>query len=206
MDSSFIQETQTQKLSKKNNFISMCNLLINFQDFKNRNQESSKNPQFILKSSGCEKLLGKNQLGNSKSNLDDKLEANNLLVNINHKLFNEFMKSKIKEPRQMNLIDNDKFPLVNLEKKTDLLVRNSYCNVRANSSSMKVVSGDVRAMGTPRTKLPFHIASIQKPQLEYKIMVNNVNQPFQHVWLEMSADGSRLIHPLVSFFYLFYIK
>lgn len=48
-------------------------------------------------------------------------------------------------------------------------------------------------------KVPFHIATIKRPQEEYNIIVNNSNMPFQHVWLQRSDDGQRLIHPLVSF-------
>ncbi|XP_061343308.1 protein RRP6-like 2 isoform X2 [Gastrolobium bilobum] len=45
-------------------------------------------------------------------------------------------------------------------------------------------------------KVPFHIPTIRKPQYVYKIVVNNSNQPFQHVWLQKSDDGQRFIHPL----------
>ncbi|KAL0441667.1 UNVERIFIED_CONTAM: protein RRP6-like 2 [Sesamum radiatum] len=31
---------------------------------------------------------------------------------------------------------------------------------------------------------------------EFKIIVNNSNQPFEHVWLQRSEDGSRFMHPL----------
>ncbi|KAM0068555.1 putative ribonuclease D [Helianthus debilis subsp. tardiflorus] len=63
-------------------------------------------------------------------------------------------------------------------------------NELGGSSSVKV------AVGTPKAKVPFHIASIRRPQDEYKILVNNANQPFEHVWLQRSEDGSRVIHPL----------
>uniref|UniRef100_A0A6V7QYL2 HRDC domain-containing protein n=1 Tax=Ananas comosus var. bracteatus TaxID=296719 RepID=A0A6V7QYL2_ANACO len=35
-----------------------------------------------------------------------------------------------------------------------------------------------------------------RPQDEYHILVNNKNQPFEHVWLEKSEDGGQFIHPL----------
>nr|XP_010932653.1 protein RRP6-like 2 isoform X1 [Elaeis guineensis] len=47
-----------------------------------------------------------------------------------------------------------------------------------------------------RSRVPFHIPSIPRPQDQYHIRVNNKNQPFEHVWLERSEDGSRFIHPL----------
>nr|GMC92161.1 protein RRP6-like 2 [Ipomoea batatas]GMC93851.1 protein RRP6-like 2 [Ipomoea batatas] len=52
-------------------------------------------------------------------------------------------------------------------------------------------------MGGPA--VPFHISSIPKPQDEYRILVNNLNEPFEHVWLETSEDESRFIHPLEKF-------
>lgn len=69
---------------------------------------------------------------------------------------------------------------------------------------MKVASRDKKAMGT-KPKVPFHIPTIPRPQDEYKILVNNSNQPFEHVWLQRSEDGSRFIHPLVSFLFMFTI-
>ncbi|XP_038724908.1 protein RRP6-like 2 isoform X2 [Tripterygium wilfordii] len=47
-----------------------------------------------------------------------------------------------------------------------------------------------------KAKVPFHIPTIRRPQEEYSILVNNSNQPFQHVWLQRSEDGQRFIHPL----------
>lgn len=47
-------------------------------------------------------------------------------------------------------------------------------------------------------KVSFHIATIKKPQEEYKILVNNRNVPFQHVWLEKKDNNLGFIHPLVS--------
>ncbi|XP_031094012.1 protein RRP6-like 2 [Ipomoea triloba] len=52
-------------------------------------------------------------------------------------------------------------------------------------------------MGGPA--VPFHISTIPKPQDEYRILVNNLNEPFEHVWLETSEDESRFIHPLEKF-------
>ncbi|KAG9134684.1 hypothetical protein Leryth_001009 [Lithospermum erythrorhizon] len=49
-----------------------------------------------------------------------------------------------------------------------------------------------------KQKIPFHIPTLKKPQDEYKIIVNNVNKPFEHVLLEKCEDGRR-IHPLEKF-------
>ncbi|ESW33979.1 hypothetical protein PHAVU_001G114400 [Phaseolus vulgaris] len=47
-----------------------------------------------------------------------------------------------------------------------------------------------------KMKVPFHIPTIKKPQYAYNIVVDNANQPFEHVLLEKSEDGQRFIHPL----------
>ncbi|KAI4386628.1 hypothetical protein MLD38_004545 [Melastoma candidum] len=55
------------------------------------------------------------------------------------------------------------------------------------------VAADLREK---RGKVSFHISTIRRPQDEFNILVNNSNQPFQHVWLQRSDDGSRFVHPL----------
>ncbi|XP_073109646.1 protein RRP6-like 2 isoform X2 [Elaeis guineensis] len=67
----------------------------------------------------------------------------------------------------------------------------------SSAAGVKVVSRDKKTTA-PRSKVPFHIPSIPRPQDKYNILVNNKNQPFEHVWLEKSEDGSRFIHPLVD--------
>lgn len=52
-----------------------------------------------------------------------------------------------------------------------------------------------------KANVSFHIATITKPQEEYKILVNNGNVPFEHVLLERSEDNLRFIHPLVSYIF-----
>ncbi|KAF8112094.1 hypothetical protein N665_0067s0015 [Sinapis alba] len=47
-----------------------------------------------------------------------------------------------------------------------------------------------------KEKVSFHIATIKKPQEEYKILVNNANVPFEHVWLEKKENNLGFIHPL----------
>lgn len=51
-------------------------------------------------------------------------------------------------------------------------------------------------------KIPFHIGKLRKPQEEYNILVNNSNEPFEHVWLKRTDDGKRFIHPLVCFYFM----
>ena len=62
-----------------------------------------------------------------------------------------------------------------------------------------LASGVKVATGAPKAKVSFHNASIMWPQDEYKILVNNGNTPFEHVWLDRSEDGTKFIHPLVSY-------
>ena len=91
------------------------------------------------------------------------------------------------------------FQLVNnVEKDNVLVVGNSSMSAN-NGSYVKVDSRDEHGFGAPKAKIPFHIASIPKPQLVYGIEVDNTNWPCDHGSL-MSPDRSRPIHPLVSFF------
>lgn len=71
-----------------------------------------------------------------------------------------------------------------------------------SDSGVKMAFKDKKTLGT-KPKVPFHIPTIKRPQDEYKILVNNTNQPFEHVWLDRSEDGSRLVHSLVSLFFSF---
>ncbi|KAF9616938.1 hypothetical protein IFM89_033008 [Coptis chinensis] len=50
--------------------------------------------------------------------------------------------------------------------------------------------------GKEKKMMAFHLASIPKPQDEFNIFVNNSNQPFEHVWLQRTDDGTRPVHPL----------
>ncbi|XP_028761310.1 protein RRP6-like 2 isoform X2 [Neltuma alba] len=63
------------------------------------------------------------------------------------------------------------------------------------ASCVKVAAKDRKTTGS-KPKVPFHIPTIRRPQDEYNILVNNSNQPFEHVWLQRSDDGQRFIHPL----------
>lgn len=190
----------------------------NFEEFKIPIQGIAKNSHSILETIGssAEQLWGKKQTGFPNGDLDDDDEAYDWLVNFNDELFerfdasvDEFKKIRNKEEetgvRVLNAMDDDGFQLVQGRKKKvfdkDLLANNSNTsssgdNNLGNSPSVKVVSRDTNAMWTPKPKVSFHIASIRRPQDEYKILVNNSNQPFEHVWLQRSEDGSKFIHPL----------
>ncbi|KAK4282100.1 hypothetical protein QN277_013515 [Acacia crassicarpa] len=46
-------------------------------------------------------------------------------------------------------------------------------------------------------KTPFHDPDITRPQDAYRILVDNSNQPFEHVWMENRDDGQK-VHPLIK--------
>ncbi|XP_062216755.1 protein RRP6-like 1 [Phragmites australis] len=63
------------------------------------------------------------------------------------------------------------------------------------SGSVRALTKDKAAAPGTKAKVPFHDPSIPRPQDVYKIIVDNYN-PFEHVWLERSEDGTRPVHPL----------
>ncbi|KAI3809440.1 hypothetical protein L1987_25413 [Smallanthus sonchifolius] len=185
----------------------------NFQDFKNPIQEIAKTSQSILESIGssAEQLWAKKQVKFPTDVDDDDDDEYDWLVNLNDELFERFdtsvdkfkmVRNKEEETgvRAMNLVGDDGFQLVQGRKKKGV-VKNSDSNL-GDSSSVKAVSN---VMGTPKAKVSFHIASIRRPQDEYKILVNNSNQPFEHVWLQRSEDGSRVVHPLEKLSFMDFI-
>ncbi|PIA54091.1 hypothetical protein AQUCO_00900575v1 [Aquilegia coerulea] len=66
----------------------------------------------------------------------------------------------------------------------------------AKTMTTKMNNSKDKKMTGLRPSVPFHISTIPRPQDEFNIFVNNTNQPFEHVWLQRSEDGSRIIHPL----------
>ncbi|KAF5799371.1 putative ribonuclease D [Helianthus annuus] len=184
---------------------------INFEEFKNPIQEIGRNSQLILETIGSSAEWGKKQVKfPTCDDLDDDDDVYDWLVGFNDELFERFdasvdefrsLRNKEEETgvRVMNNVAaDDGFQLVQGRKKKGVVVNNGNGNNvsggnelgGSSSSSVKV------AVGTPKAKVPFHIASIRRPQDEYKILVNNANQPFEHVWLQRSEDGCRVIHPL----------
>ncbi|XP_021281829.1 protein RRP6-like 2 [Herrania umbratica] len=102
--------------------------------------------------------------------------------------------------------DTDGFQVVHGKKKKKGdggLVRDSVGDIVGGkeggasiSSEVKVKKGALAAGTSAKAKVPFHIPTIRRPQEEYNILVNNSNQPFEHVWLQRSEDGQRFVHPL----------
>ncbi|KAL1821165.1 hypothetical protein ACET3Z_016034 [Daucus carota] len=156
----------------------------NFDAFKLPVTEISSASQLMLDAiaANSSQLFGK-QLGLDDDDDDD---AYDWLVNVNDEVF-ERLDSAI-----------DEFETLRKSGKA--------VNVRAENgggedlslSEVKVAKKDDKVLGA-RPKIPFHIPSIVKPQKQYRILVNNSKEPFQHVWLQRSEDGSRFIHPLEKF-------
>lgn len=73
----------------------------------------------------------------------------------------------------------------------------SGSDATCGSGSARALTKDKAAALGTKAKVPFHDPNIPRPQEVYKIIVDNYN-PFKHVWLEHSEDGTRPVHPLVS--------
>ncbi|XVE62512.1 hypothetical protein DITRI_Ditri06bG0123600 [Diplodiscus trichospermus] len=192
----------------------------NFEDFKLPIDQIAKISDSLLESIGASaKIWGPKKAINLPNNIesiaDD--EAYDWLVNINDEILerfdvstDEFQKIRKKEEEMGRFIgsdpDNDGFQLVYGKKKkkgdgglmSDSVVESVSGKEGGSSSSsgVKVKKGALAAGTTGKAKVPFHIPTIRKPQEEYNILVNNSNQPFEHVWLERSEDGQRFVHPL----------
>ncbi|PIN04553.1 Ribonuclease D [Handroanthus impetiginosus] len=178
----------------------------NFQEFKMPVEEIDKKSKNLLKTVGAsENLFGKPiPLPDDKDvELDDDV-ALDWLVNVNDEIFerfdvslDEFKRLRKKEEesgvRLMRVDDGEEngFQMV-YGKKIKKLLGGLERNVEGGAQGVQ----EVRVATKVKPKVPFHIPTLPRPQDEYKIIVNNSNQPFEHVWLQRSEDGSRFLHPL----------
>ncbi|XP_039063756.1 protein RRP6-like 2 isoform X2 [Hibiscus syriacus] len=192
----------------------------NFNDFKLPIDQIAKISDSLLESIGASaKTWGANKVINFPNNIESIVddEAYDWLVDINDEIWerfdvsmDEFQKIRKKEEATGRFIgsvpDNIGFQLVygKKKKKVDggLMSDSARVSVSGNegggssSSGVKVKQGALATGTTGKAKVPFHIPTIRKPQEEYNILVNNSNQPFEHVWLQRSEDGQRFVHPL----------
>ncbi|KAA8518370.1 hypothetical protein F0562_015747 [Nyssa sinensis] len=179
----------------------------NFEEFKIPMKEIAEKSQSMLDAIGSSAhIWGKEMV--FPEDLDD---AYDWLVNVNDEVLerfdvsvDEFQRLRKKEEetgvRMTSSVDSENgFQLVYGKKKkgASQLVANDR-GEESSSSAVKVASRDKKTMGT-KPKVPFHIPTIPRPQDKFKILVNNSNQPFEHVWLQRSEDGSGFIHPLEEF-------
>ncbi|KAF3442993.1 hypothetical protein FNV43_RR16911 [Rhamnella rubrinervis] len=183
----------------------------NFDEFKAPVEEISRQSQSMLESIGSSARVWGKEMA-LPEDIDD---AYDWLVNMNDEVFerfdmsvDEFQRIRKEEEtgRSTNAtaaaaeLDNG-FQLVCGKKKkaqnylTDSVSRNSGGQDSSLTSGVKVVKKDKKTIGA-KPKVPFHIPTIRRPQDQFNILVNNLNQPFEHVWLQKSEDGLRFIHPL----------
>lgn len=199
--------SSTSKLSSKSRTIPSdkdFHFYNNFPEFKIPNKEISSKIQSSLESlSSASDLFGSKKQPSLPSDPDDSYDW---LVNLNDELierFNssldEFKKAREKEEGKIRSeLEEGGFQLVrNRKKKVGSMDEIGKDEGFGSSppAGAKVGLKDKKAVGV-RSKVPFHIPTIRRPQDEFSILVNNANKPFEHVWLERSDDGSHVIHPL----------
>lgn len=180
----------------------------NFDEFKDPAREI-----VAISESSLKGVVASGPLWGSKnppSFPDDLDDAFDWLVNLNDEFLERFGISmdEFKNLREKEEVNGGKISSMDLDggfqmvygkkkKKGSMreLEKDEGSPVSSSAAGVKVVSRDKKTMA-PRSRVPFHIPSIPRPQDQYNILVNNKNQPFEHVWLEKSEDGSRFIHPL----------
>ncbi|GFP91797.1 exosome component 10 [Phtheirospermum japonicum] len=178
----------------------------NFQEFKHPVQEFDRKSKDLLEKIGAsENLFGKPiPLPDDKDvELDDDV-ALDWLVNVNDEIFERFdvslddfkrlRKGEEESGVRTMRVDGEEengFQMV-YGKKNKKPVAGVGRNVDVEVKGVQ----EVKVAAKLKPKIPFHVPTITKPQEEYKIIVNNSNQPFEHVWLQRSEDGSRFLHPL----------
>lgn len=167
----------------------------NFSEFRTPISEIEKKSKEILEKVGALSELWGKPISFPEEDPDDG-ESGEWLVNINDDVLEKLASSldefrllrKKQEETGVKMDDSESgFQVVCRKKK----------NAGGEKSEEKVEGVKVATKGKP--KVPFHIPTIPRSQEVYKIIVNNTNQPFEHVWLERSEDGSRFMHPLEKF-------
>ncbi|KAJ6360208.1 hypothetical protein OIU77_004250 [Salix suchowensis] len=176
-----------------------------FDEFKIPIQEIAAKSQSLLES-----------IGSSSSNhiFKDKLqfpadvdidEAYDWLVNVNDEILerfdasiDDFKRAREETGRVAGVDREDGFQLVLGKKNKKSMIKtmsDDSVSCAGGDSGVKVAENKKWILGN-KAKVPFHIPTIRKPQEEHNILVYNSNKAFDHVWLERSEDGMRVIHPL----------
>ncbi|GKV48109.1 hypothetical protein SLEP1_g54944 [Rubroshorea leprosula] len=189
----------------------------NFDEFKLPIEEIASKSQSMLESIGSSGRIWGNKQIAFPENVDvDGDDAYDWLVNVNDELLERFdvsideyqrIRKKEKETGRVlsSAMEEDGFQLVYGKKKKkeagDFAIDSGGGSVNgkgelAPDSSSSGVKVKKAVSGTGKAKVPFHVPTIRKSQEEFNILVNNANQPFEHVWLQRSEDGQRFIHPL----------
>ncbi|KAL4607149.1 hypothetical protein ACB092_09G153700 [Castanea dentata] len=171
----------------------------NFDDFKNPIREISNKSTSMLHSinnNARQEGPPKAAAAFPEEDMDD---AYDWLVNVNDELLERFDVSA-DEFRKKDEADSSGFQLVHYGNKKK--GPSTSASASASASAVKVAT-------KTKPKVPFHIPSIRKPQEEFNILVNNSNQPFQHVWLQQQrSDDDQIttfIHPLEELSFLDFV-
>ncbi|KAL6507822.1 hypothetical protein OROGR_024017 [Orobanche gracilis] len=178
----------------------------NFPEFKHPVQEIDKKSKNLLEKIGeSENLFGKPiPLPDDKDvELDDDV-ALDWLVTVNDEIFERFDVSldDFKRLRKEEEESRVRTMRVNGDEENGFQMVYGKKNKKYLGGLGSIVDGEVKRVQDVKVavklkpKVPFHVPTITKPQDQYKIIVNNTNQPFEHVWLQRSEDGSRFLHPL----------
>ena len=174
----------------------------NFDDFKNPIREISNRSTSMLHAINENAQVWRQQEGPPKAaaatafpeaDMDD---AYDWLVNVNDELLERFDVSADDFGKKEET-DSSGFQLVHYGNKK---------KGASASASASACASAVKVATKTKPKVPFHIPSIRKPQEEFNILVNNSNQPFQHVWLQQQQRSdddqtTTFIHPLVCFLF-----
>ncbi|XP_034223777.1 protein RRP6-like 2 isoform X3 [Prunus dulcis] len=175
----------------------------NFDEFKVPIEHITEQSQLMLGSVGSSAPIWGKKMA-FPQDLDD---AYDWLVNVNDEVLERFdssvdefkrIRKEAEEPKRPMIADFDSengFQLVCGKKKKGPSGSASANGDSTQVSSVKVATKDKKTVGT-KPKVPFHIPTIRRPQEEFNILVNNSNQPFEHVWLQRSEDDQRFLHPL----------
>lgn len=173
----------------------------NFQKFKNPVKEINEESTSLLRKIGDSSHFWEKSVAFPDSLDVDDLDVHDWVVNANDEVFDKVDKSldecsrrNIDRGKGLRIDDfagDDGFQLVHGRKNRK---GGGEGGRRGDIYQQGVGVGIAEVKAKP--KIPFHIPTIPRPQDQYKIIVNNSNQPFEHVWLQRSEDGLRFIHPL----------
>ncbi|XP_078430859.1 protein RRP6-like 2 isoform X2 [Wolffia australiana] len=173
----------------------------NFPLFASPARQTASTSSALLSSIASSQIVN----GSSPASLPDDLDdAHDWVVNLNDEILERFSAS-MDEFRSLRAGEEQGQPPADrisaMEEGGFQIVQGKKAKKIKNNGDgvdglgVKVVGKD-RKTGGPRSVVPFHIPSIPRPQDSFKILVNNSNQPFEHVWLERSTDGCHFVHPL----------
>ncbi|KAK4339079.1 hypothetical protein RND71_040541 [Anisodus tanguticus] len=171
----------------------------NFSEFRTPISEIDKKSKEILEKVGALSGLWGNTISFPED--PDEEESGEWLVNINDDVL-EKLASSLDEFRLLRKKEEESG--VKMEEDSEsggiqVVCRKKNRKVENANASVEKSEEKVKLAMNGKPKVPFHIPTIPRPQDVYKIIVNNTNQPFEHVWLQRSDDGSRFVHRLEKF-------